>query len=206
MKRIFTKSIILDAANKQHKIVMEAIMIMLALTILSLGIAGFLTLLKKNFQSTTSAVIPIEQNKRSLLTYVFTNLQLSCSPVFQHSRPEMWSGICRSVNNKGETKTYSLSLKSKHSKNKYKGFKLAKEVFYIFTDKQEFLAGKHRALSVSTFVLGGGTFLKISGRGQKQSKNPNIYMVGLGLGLGFLIDKHMEIEFKDISTNLTAKK
>ncbi len=211
MKRIFTRSYILDAA-KQHKRVEEALLILLALILLSLGIAGFLTLLKSNLQASQTPklmpnsmlvvknpVVVEDYGKKNLLTYLFNDLKLSCSPFIDHSKQGLWNGICRSIDNVS-AKSYILTIKSTSAPKRYKGFKLAKEVFYVLTKQEALLAGKHTAFSFSTFILGGGTFVKVS-----KNKASPIYMFGVGLGLGFLIDKKMQIEFKEITPEYTAK-
>jgi hypothetical protein len=214
MKRIFTRSSISieDAAKQQHKRVQEALLILLALVLLSLGIAGFQTLLKTNLRSDATSTPnqnyqthnstltkTAEIQKKNLLTYLFSDLKLSCSPLMSHTDTAIWNGVCRSIDNVN-SKTYSLSINSTLSPKKYKGFKLAKEVFYVITKREALLAGKHTAFSFSSFMLAGATFVKIS----KTSSTP-IYLFGVGLGLGFLIDKKMQVEFKEIPSNLTAK-
>ncbi len=188
------------AATMQQKRVMEATLLMLALILLFLGIAGFQTLFKKNLsfiQHPISTLKTTEQlNKKNLLTYIVPDLKFSCSPIItpdDHSH-NAWNGICRSVNAKS-TKSYHLNIKSTLSPKKFKGFKLAKEVFYLITKNELSLPGQHTAMSISTFLLGGGTFIKIS-KSQKQSST--IYLMGFGVGLAFHIDKRMQIEFKEV--------
>lgn len=201
MKRVFTRSYIVDAAKQQHKRVEEAALILLALILLILGIAGFRTLLKSNLQIplASNQSVTEETAKKNLLTHLFTDLKLSCSPVIDHSQQGVWNGICHSLNNNLNAKSYRLTINSTSVPKRYKGFKLANEVFYVVTKREELLAGKHTAFSFSTFILGGATFVKVS------KKASPIYMFGFGLGLGFLIDKKMQIEFKEITPVLTAK-
>lgn len=197
MKRIFTRVIIQNAANMQHKRVMEATVFMLALTILCLGIAGFQTLLKQTL--TVNSITTHEQ--KNLLTYIFPELRYSCSPTIANEDNLIWSGTCRSVEAEN-LKSYSVSIKSSNTPKKYKGFKLAKEVFYLSTKKDNNILGSHSALSISTFIVGGGTFIKIS-KSAKRKLSP-IYMVGFGLGLAFHIDKKMQIEFKEIPPTIAS--
>lgn len=190
-----------NAFKQPSKRVEEALFIMLALILLVLGIAGFQALLKRNLKTTSTnlSIMPTEVSKKNLLTYIFSDLKLSCSPLIDHTEKGLWHGICRSVD-QDHAKNYILSIKSTVSPKKFKGFKLAKEVFYVLTKKEEYLMGKHSALSISTFLLGGGTFMKVA----KKGTNP-IYLLGFGIGLAFLIDKNMQIEFKEIDSPLTAQ-
>jgi hypothetical protein len=209
MKRAFTSSVIPDnAASLRQKRVVESLLIMLALLLLCLGTAGFITLFKNitaQQDSQSSLVTP----HKSLLTFIFPSLQFSCSPIRGHDliakngMTTMWQGVCRSVD-KSNTRKIELRISSSmERRNRFKGFKLAKEVLYIFTDVDHLLESK-RASSFSTFFLAGGTVLKI--KSQREKKFKNTYIVGLGLGLGFFIDKNIQLEWKEVDSTLTAKK
>jgi len=221
MKRIFTRTIIDNAAKSQQKSVLEATSIVLALILLSFGIAGFQTLFKKNslsqthLQHTPNAVnvsnafeVDNEISKKNLLTYLIPDLRYTCSPTTNphdsHKEQVLWTGTCRPVIG-NHSSSYLLKIRSSSSPKKYKGFKLAKEVFYLLSKKEFKLSGQYSAFSFSTFLLGGGTFIKIPEKQKKQKKNSStVYLLGLGLGLAFHIDKKLQINFEEIMPSIAS--
>jgi hypothetical protein len=217
MKRIFTRAIIHKAAKSQQKSVLEATSVVLALILLSFGIAGFQTLFKKStrpqhqLQSTQNAIsvsnaltVEGEISKKNLLTYLFPDLRYTCSPATTKEEQILWTGTCRPVNGK-HLPSYHLKIRSSSSPKKYKGFKLAKEIFYLVSKKEFKLSGQYSAFSFSTFLLGGGTFIKIPQHQKYQKKNPStVYLLGLGLGLAFHIDKKLQINFEEIVPSIAS--
>ena len=184
----------------QSKSVLEATSIVLALTLLSFGIAGFHTLFTSSLHFDAPNSVPkpsslevTEIPKKNLLTYLFPDLKYSCTPEVSQEINILWSGTCHSVTDISAP-SYSLKISSPYSPKKYKGFKLAKEVFYLMSKKDFNLNGKYHAFSVATFLLGGGTFIKVPAKQKKNSST--LYLFGLGLGLAFHIDKKLQLEFQ----------
>ena len=209
MKNIFTRTIITDSAFRQQKIAREAINIMLAVTLLGLGIAGFLAIfhqIMENKSEEVTAPLDGRSPNRSLLTYAFPSLQLSCSPLLEQSTvknsPVLWNGICRpiSLNNQ---RSFRLTLTANTHSKKFHGFKLAKEVLYVFNQKDfsTLETAVFTASGISAYAIGGATYLKA----KSTKKNIELKIFGIGLGFGILVDKTMRLDLTEIQAEYAAK-
>lgn len=192
------------AAKKQQKRVMEFFLISLVLGLLSLSAAGFMILFKKIItpKSEIVAATITHDDKKSILTVMFPSLKYSCSP-FLHdmqdqitkNKIQLWNGICHSVNS-ALPRQISLTIESDQIKKKaFKGFKLANEIFYVFTSGNNVMDFK-RASTFSTFVFAGATMLK--GKTITSKSSQKIYLIGFGLGLGIYFNKNVELKWKNI--------
>lgn len=199
------------AALQQHKRVMELILILLALGILLLSIAGFMTLLKKITQNekVASHFNSEQKSSKSILVQFIPNLKYSCSPIREEhpnllkNKVQLWKGVCHSIHS-SESRQIELTITSSRlKKGPFKGFKIANEIFYIVSKKDN-IEDYLKASTLSTFLFAGTTILKAKHR--KAGEKQKIYLIGFGLGIGFYIDKSIELHWKNVDISLAANR